>query len=332
MADFVRRKFSPTLLDRLVGPFVSGIYAGDPEKLSMRSAFPIVHEAESAGGSVIRGLMKVMKARKAEREKNGTPYERPTLQTFKGGNESLIRALAENLGERLHWRVEVVTIEALPPSPEPKAPRFRVLLRRPGGNDTVECERLIVATPTDSAGRMLAGVNPAFEEILCGISYAGIAVVSLGYRKSDVGNALNGFGFLVPRSTGLSVLGAVWNSSLFPGRAPEGHALMTSFVGGALHPEALGKTPDELVSLVHREISPLLEIREQPVFRNVTVWPRAIPQYNVGHGAKLAALNRARQGFPGLYFAGSYLNGPAIGTCVEHAFKLANEVRISFAN
>ncbi len=117
-----------------------------------------------------------------------------------------------------------------------------------------------------------------------------------------------------------------------PGRAPDGHALLTSFVGGATNPGAIGQSPEELATLVHREISPLLHIHKDPVFRNVTIWPRAIPQYNLGHVARLAAVDKARAGFPGLYFSGNYLNGPAIGTCVEHALKVANEIRISFAN
>jgi len=130
----------------------------------------------------------------------------------------------------------------------------------------------------------------------------------------------------------LNVLGTVWNSSLFPDRAPEGYVLLTSFVGGATNPAATQKKVDELVALVHREITPILSIRNQPLFSNVTTWPRAIPQYNLGHVARLAALEKLRSQFPGLHFVGNYLNGPAIGTCVEQALKIADEIRISFAN
>jgi oxygen-dependent protoporphyrinogen oxidase len=330
VACFIRRKFSDTLLDRLVGPFVSGIYAGDPEKLSLRAAFPILYEAEKASGSIIRGAVKVLKQRKAQNHSG--PREKPTLQTFHGGNETIIRALAEDLGDRLLCGAEASSLTALDPGHEPKAPRFRASLRSSRGVEIVEAERLVIAAPTNVAAKLLAPFDPAFEANLLPVEYSGIAVVSLGYRTEDVADPLTGFGFLVPRSSGLSILGSVWNSSLFPGRAPEGHALLTSFVGGATNPGAIGQSPEELATLVHREISHLLHIHKDPVFRNVTIWPRAIPQYNLGHVVRLAAVDKARAGFPGLYFSGNYLNGPAIGTCVEHALKVANEIRISFAN
>ena len=330
VADFVRRKFSDTLLDRLVGPFVSGIYAGDPEKLSLRAAFPILYEAERASGSIVRGTFKVLKQRKAK--KGQAPRERPTLQTFREGNESLIRALAAKLGENLGCGVQVTSIEPLDPGHEAMAPRFRVTLRTPKGEETLETERLILATPTDVAGKLLSPLDAAFETQFSGVEYSGVAVVSLGYRREDVGHTLDGFGFLVPRSSRLSVLGTVWNSSLFPGRAPDGRALLTSFVGGATNPGAVRQSAESLAGQVHREITPLLAIRKEPVFTNVTIWQRAIPQYNLGHNARLATVENLRAKYPGLHFAGNYLNGPAIGSCVEHALKIADEIRVSFAN
>ena len=330
VASFIRRKFSPTLLDRLVGPFVSGIYAGDPEKLSLRAAFPILYEAEQTSGSVLRGLLKVMKARKAKR--GPLPREKPTLQTFREGNDTLVRALAEKLGPYLSLEAEVISIRPLDPGREPKTPRFRVGLHTPSGAEFLETERLVLAVPTDRAGKLLAPLGPAFESQLRTVDYSGVAVVSLGYRKEDVGHPLDGFGFLVPRSSGLTVLGTVWNSSLFPGRAPGHHVLLTSFVGGATNPDATKQPADQLVALVHREIKPLMQLREGPVFSNVSVWPRALPQYNLGHTARMAAINNCRADFPGLYLTGNYLNGPAIGACVEQALKVADEIRVSFAN
>jgi len=330
VGSFIRRKFSATLLDRLVGPFVSGIYAGDPEKLSLRAAFPILYEAEKARGSIIRGVVAVIKQRKANAPQ--TPKEKPTLQTFHKGNETIINALAKHLGDRLSCSVEAIRIEALQSNQEPKAARFRVVLRGPRVEEAIEAERLILATPTEISGKLLASLDGGFDTQLGAIGYSGVAVVSLGYAKQDVANPLAGFGFLVPRSSGLGILGTVWNSSLFPGRAPEGHALLTSFIGGATNPAALLDSPEALAAKVHRELTPLLGVRKEPIFSNVTLWPRAIPQYNLGHTARLAAINALRARFPGLYFAGNYLNGPAIGACVEQALKTAGEVRVSFTN
>jgi protoporphyrinogen/coproporphyrinogen III oxidase len=330
IGNFMRRKFSAALLDRLIGPFVSGVYAGDPEKLSLRAAFPILHEAETTSGSVIRGLFPVMKQRKTKR--GNAPREKATLQTFQKGNETLTRALATALGDHMTCSSEVTSIAPLEAGRDAKSPRFRVSVRSPRGQQIIETERLILATPTNIAGKLLAPFHAEFETQLGQIEYAGICVVSLGYRKTDVGDPLNGFGFLVPRSSGLNVLGTVWNSSLFPGRAPNDHALLTSFVGGATNPGALQKSAEELVQLVHSELTPVLGIRNQPQFCNVNIVLRAIPQYNLGHTARLAALEALRAQFPGLYLAGNYLNGPAVGTCVEHSLTIADEIRISFAN
>ena len=334
VAAFIRRKFSPTLLDRLVGPFVSGIYAGDPEKLSLRAAFPILYEAEKAAGSITRGAFKVMKQRKAARGSTPQPpREKPTLQTFREGNETIIRAIAGKLADQLTCGVEITRIEPLGFQPGAALRRASASpCAAPRGEETLEAERLILSVPTAIAGKLLESVDAGFSAQLGAIDYSGVAVVSLGYAKENVADPLAGFGFLVPRSSGLSILGTVWNSSLFPGRAPEGHALLTSFVGGATNPGAMQQPSESFAAQVHREIATLLGIRKDPAFSNVTIWPRAIPQYNLGHTARIAAINSLRARFPGLYFSGNYLNGPAIGTCVEHALKIADEVRVSFAN
>jgi len=313
VADFVRRKFSAQLLDRLVGPFISGIYAGDPERLSVRSAFPQLYEAEKAAGSVIRGMLRLAKSRQG-------PRERPTLQTFREGNETLIRALARKLGSALLTEATVTGASRESDS------SFEVRLEDNSGKHSVLTESLIMATPTDVTGRLLSSLDSSFESLLTSIEYAAVAVVSLGYRKSDVGHSLNGFGFLVPRSANLRVLGTVWNSSLFPGRAPEGHALLTSFVGGTTDPAATRLRSEELASLVHRETSALLSVKSEPAFSNVTVWPRALPQYNLGHAERLAAVAKLYSRFPGLWLTGNHLRGPAIGACVEQAFSVAEEV------
>ena len=314
VADFVRRKFSPQLLDRLVAPFVSGIYAGDPERLSIRSAFPQLYEAEKTAGSIVRGMLRASKSKKG-------PRERPILQSFREGNETLVRALANKLGPALLTSTCVAGIS------RQKDGSFQVRLENRTGNESVSTNSLILATPTDVTGRLLAGLDSSFETPLTSIDYAAVAVVSLGYLKKGVGHSLNGFGFLVPRSAGLRVLGSVWNSSLFPGRAPEGHALLTNFFGGTTDPAVAKLQPEELAGLVHREISPLLSITSAPVFSNVTIWPRALPQYNLGYGDRLAAVSKLCSRFPGLWLTGNYLRGPAIGSCVDQALAVSEEVR-----
>ena len=314
VAAFVRRKFSAQLLDRLVGPFVSGVYAGDPERLSLRSAFPSLHEAEKSAGSIIRGLLRAAKM------KTG-PREGPTLLTFRDGNETLIRALSNILGPSLHTGASITGISAQNDG------SFSAQFEAHGASGSISTKSLILATPTDITGKLLSQLDSSFESLLAPIEYAPLAVVSLGYGINDIGHSLDGFGFLVPRSSGLRVLGTVWNSSLFPSRAPKGHALLTSFVGGATDPSAASLPAEALTSLVHREISPILAIAAEPVFSNVAVWPRALPQYNFGHSDRLAAAAKLLLNHPGIWLAGNYLRGPAIGSCVEQALAVADEAR-----
>jgi len=317
IASFVRRKFSAQLLDRLVGPFASGVYAGDPEKLSLRSAFPQIYEAEKSAGSIVRGMLRPSKSKKG-------PRERPTLNTFRDGNGTLPLALAKNLGPALLTETRATGVS-------PGKNGYFIQLQRKEGQDSISANSLILATPTDIAGRLLSQLDSQFEPALAPIEYAAVAVVSLGYRKNDVCRSLDGFGFLVPRSSGLRVLGTVWNSLLFPGRATEGNVLLTSFVGGTTDPSAATLPPQELARLVHREISTILSIRQEPAFSNVAIWPRALPQCNLGHGERLAQLAALQARYPGIWFVGNYLRGPAIGSCVEHALAVANNVQTSLA-
>jgi protoporphyrinogen/coproporphyrinogen III oxidase len=337
VAAFVRRKFSAELLDRLVGPFVSGIYAGDPERLSVRSAFPTLYDAEKLKGSVIRGMM----ARSGKE-----PRQRPTLLSFRDGTETLVRGLSARLGDALRLNTRVIRIRCsdAPVYAEPRSARagvnttsqepigdiasaaFQATCQTPSLEETIFADNLVMATPADIAGGLLRKLHPDFESLLGAIEYAPVAVVSLGYRRSDVGHPLTGFGFLMPRSAGLRVLGTVWNSSLFPGRTPDGQALLTSFLGGATDRVAVSLQPEELTTLVHGEIAPLLAIGRAPSFSNVTIYPRALPQYNLGHADRLAALETQRASFPNLWLAGNYLGGPSIGACVEQSRNVANQI------
>jgi oxygen-dependent protoporphyrinogen oxidase len=322
VADFTRRKFSAELLDKLVGPFVSGIYAGDPEKLSLRAAFPQLHEAERNSGSIIRGMMRAAKSKPG-------PKQRPTLQSFRDGNETLIKALAANLGPALRCGVEVTAVQQggaeISQSGEAQSDEpFVVDVKTTSGAESIVADRLVLATPTYVAAKLLRSeIASSMEEI----EYASLAVVSLGYQKQDVGHSLEGFGFLIPRSENLRTLGAVWNSSLFPGRAPQGSVLLTSFIGGATDPQAVELSAEDMVSMVHRELATIISLRNQPTFSNVEIYPRALPQYNIGHTARIANLQRESSSLLNLKLVGNYLRGPAIGACIEQAFAVANEIR-----
>ena len=315
VAGFVRRKFGSELLDRLAGPFVSGVYAGDPEKLSLRSAFPSVHQWEKQYGSVLRGAIK-------SRSSGGKP--RASLCSFRSGVAALIRALAKELGDSMRCGVRVNSVASR--KANPRAP-FDVQVDDHGRTELLDAPAVIVATDAPSAGRLMTGLSARFPMYFEQVEYAPVAVVGAGYRREQVWHPLQGFGYLVARKEGLRVLGCVWNSSLFPGRAPQGMVNITSFAGGATDPGMCEWSEERIAETVDREIAGVLHIGGPPVTRIVRRHTRALPQYNLGHERIVAALHGACADWPGLHLAGNYLEGPSIGACVEQALRTAEAVQ-----
>ncbi|HMI52323.1 MAG TPA: protoporphyrinogen oxidase [Candidatus Saccharimonadales bacterium] len=319
VAAFVRRKFTEELLEKAVGPMVSGIYAGDPEQLSLRAAFPAVFEAEESLGSVIRGMKK-----KSKEPDGSQPAGR--LLSFKNGNETLMRALAANLGSALRTGMEVLRIRNEGSGHGRRGSRFVLEALGAAGLETIIADRLVMATPADVAAHLLEQSAAEVQVPLREIVYAPMAVVSLGYAASSIGRTLDGFGFLVPRSAGIRILGSVWNSFLFPGRAPDGNVLMTTFIGGATDAAAVSLSDEELAAIAHQELVPILGITGEPSFSNVVRYERAIPQYNLGHTARVDRMEKSRASYKNLWLTGNYLQGPSVGACVEHAVKVARDV------
>jgi protoporphyrinogen/coproporphyrinogen III oxidase len=322
VADFVRRKFGNEILEYLVAPFVSGVYAGDPEKLSLKAAFPSLEEWERKYGSVLRGAIK-------SRPAAGQP-KHPSLCAFRRGVATLSRTLAGKLQSdlRVRARVEAVGRDAsFPPSGSNEHPGYEIHFQRDGKAERLTARGVVMATPAYTAAHLLNSVSQQLAHTLSGIPYAGVAVVAAGYDSHQLGPALEGFGFLVPRSENRRTLGTVWNSSLFPGRAPLGSFTITSFVGGATEPEMLLKPSEEIAAIVKDENARILGIAGPPVASAVWKHPKALPQYNLGHAHIVEAIHDGEKETPGLFFSGNYLEGPSLGKCVENGFKTAEAMQ-----
>jgi protoporphyrinogen/coproporphyrinogen III oxidase len=317
VAEFVERKFGTELLDRLAGPFVSGIYGGDPTRLGLRDAFPDLYRWEREQGSILRGAMRAMRARRE------TGAARPALSAIRGGNARLLEALASKLAGRVSLET---TVESVGRAEEVTGKGFTVQVRGPAGVETRTAERVVMATPADITARMLAGMGGRLSELLLRVEYAPVAVVGTGYRREQVRNRLEGFGFLVARSEKRKLLGSVWMSSLFEGRAEPGHVSLANFAGGAGDPATTALPPDEIADVVERELAPILGISGQPVERIVNVYRRALPQYNVGHGRLVEQIRAEMAKIPGLFLIGNYLDGISTGACVDLAFRTAGSV------
>ena len=326
IAAFVRRKFGEDLLTNLVAPFVSGVYAGDPEKLSLASAFPSLRQAEEQSGSVIRGAIKLRRKTTGAKKRR----QRPALSNFRQGISTLTEALASQLGASAVSGAEIKAIRRNTAGTGNR-PRFEITYTDEANAHTLRSETIVIATPTRQAASLLALIEARFEQALAQIEYAAVAQVGAGYRLDQIARhtasqPLRGFGFLVPRTEGLRVLGTVWNSSLFPDRAPEGMASFTSFIGGATDPEISTWSNDRIAETAHQELAKVLGITSPPVAQHVARWDRAIPQYNLGHGKIVATLNELCSATPGVFLAGNYLTGPSLPACTDQASKIADAV------
>jgi oxygen-dependent protoporphyrinogen oxidase len=317
VANFVRRKFGHEILEYLVAPFVSGVYAGDPEKLSLRAAFPTLEEWEREYGSVLRGAMK-------SRPEKGARKGPPSLCSFRHGVGSLMSTLGEKLGDNAHLSARVINVSRSRGTGEPA---YEIRVARAGRDETVASKVVVMATPAYAAEHLLDSISAPLARTLSGIAYAPVVVVAAGYHSHQIGQPLEGFGFLVPRSEHLRTLGTVFNSSLFVGRAAKEMAVLTSFAGGATDLEIVERSEKEIAEIVRSENAKVLGIMGPPVTTTVWKYPKALPQYNLGHGHTVEAIREGERANAGLFLSGNYLEGPSMGKCVEQGFRTGEAVR-----
>lgn len=311
VADYVRRRVGKELLDYGLDPFVSGVYAGDPEKLSLKSTFPRMAALEEEYGSIIMGgIRKGLKGgRKSPRRKG--------IFSFREGMEALPAALMKALGEHFRGGTAVEGI---------KKNKGKYLLSLSGG-EYAEADEVILSAPAYINSRILANLSPETSGLLAEIEYAPIAIVYLGFKRADVDHPLDGFGCLVPGKEGKNILGSLWNSAMFPGRVPEGMVCMTNFIGGARNPAIVDRTDDEILAAVMADLKALFGVRGEPTFIKIIKHNLAIPQYNIGHGMRLEALCRAIESLPGIHLLGNYLKGISVADCVKNGVDMALNVR-----
>jgi oxygen-dependent protoporphyrinogen oxidase len=326
IASFARRRIGAEAAERLVAPFVSGVYAGDAERLSAQAAFPRLANLETGYGGLFRGMM--AKAREARRAKKAvaaaldkaTPTRR-RLVSFKGGMESLPKTLARKMGEDLLTGISNFNLQI---SNQPD--RFSLEFERARNRQRVTCDRVVIATPARAAAALVRNSSDELGGLLGEIYYPPLVIVCLAYDESSIATPLDGFGFLVPPGERMNILGCVWNSSLFKGRAPEGHALITVFIGGARNTEAAQLADAELVTVAHSELQKVLGISGEPRVVTVTRWERAIPQYDIGHAERVRRIEELLRDRRGLHLIGNYLHGVSTGDCIKEADRAAKEI------
>ena len=311
VAQFVARRLGSEILDWAIDPFVSGVYAGDPARLSARAATAKIYALEAEYGSLFIGAIgRLLRGRASG------PQPRGKLISFRDGMQTLALAIAAKLDGDLMLDTAV-----------------RALAPEPGGQWSASTDkgefraaRVVVATPAYRAAELLAPVDADLSAALERIHYPPVASVALGFKREQVRHPLDGFGMLIPSKVGRVTLGALFSSTLFPGRAPDGEVLLTAFIGGARNLSVARLAHEALIAQALDDLRPLLGIDGEPHFSHVALWRRAIPQYELGHLVRLAQIDAALARRPGLHLRANWRDGISVSDCSENARNLAERI------
>jgi oxygen-dependent protoporphyrinogen oxidase len=328
IAAFMLRRFGREALDYLAEPLLAGIHAGDVERLSIRALFPRLVEAERRDGSVLRAFRTQARAGRAMAGATGGDGT-GLFRSLPGGLTEIVRALTNALPSgsiRVNAQVDRVaaTLDAEAAAGRRErspAPRFRV---HTTNGQAIDARAVVLATPAHVTSRIAREVNPELGRLCGEVPYASTATVALAFRRSAVAHPLLGSGFVVPRVERTGILAATWLSSKWPHRAPPDAVLVRAFVGGGRDPKALERTDAELVTLSRDALAPLLGISGDALFARVYRFDRASAQHEVGHLARLDAIERSLDRTPGVFVTGSGFRGVGIPDCVADARVTAN--------
>ena len=317
LGAFFRRRLGEEALERIIEPLMTGIYAGDADSLSIQATFPRFPEMERQAGSIVRALLGSWRRHRGEGP-GGSPFV-----TLQGGLSEMVQALTARLG-RLSvlagYRVRAVRVSAPPRG-------YEVMIE---GTAPLAADALVLATPAYDAASLIEPLDAELGALLRGIPYASTATISLGFPRKDFSHRLDGYGFVVPRIEGRAPLAVTWTSSKWSHRAPDDAVLLRAYVGGAGRETLLERDDDGLVSLVRAELRDMMGVTEAPVLAKVYRWPRAMPQYLVGHLERLAAIDERLARWPGLFLTGAGYRGVGIPDCIGDGLATAERVRVYF--
>lgn len=315
LAEFARRRLGKEAFEKLIDPMASGIYAGDPEKMSLKSCFPVIYNLEQKYGSLIRAMIQLQKEAKKTGKKVGAGPG-GVLTSFYDGMETMINALTGYLGEKVKTGTRAISID--------KKGDTYIVSVSDGSN--IEAEAVVLATPAHETSEMVRDIDKQLSSTLSEIFYPSISVVCLGYKRDKISHSLNGFGFLIPYREGRKILGTLWDSSIFPNRVPEGYVLLRSMLGGVRMSELALQDENKLINMVMDELGDILGIKAQPDFVKVYTHKKGIPQYSLGHEKKLETITGICNKFKSFYITGNAYRGIGVNDCIESSYKLAERI------
>jgi oxygen-dependent protoporphyrinogen oxidase len=317
VAQFVLRRLGREFLDYAINPMIAGIYAGDPARLSITQAFPKLYALEQRYGSLILG--QVLGARERARSKEVSKQTAPKF-SFPDGLQTITDALHYELRDVVRLRSSVKAIRQRPNG-------WNLDVTCGGSETTFEHEAVLLAGTAHKLAEIRLETNPALSLAPLGeIHYAPVASLVLGFRREDVEHTLDGFGILVPEVERLNILGVIFSSSLFPDRAPAGHVTLTCYVGGLRAPALATRDTKSIVELALGDLRTLLGVCGRPIFVHHSVYPKAIPQYEVGFGRFRDLMNNLETNAPGLFLAGHYRDGISLSDSIISGANAAGQI------
>ncbi len=311
IADFIKRRLGKEVVDYAVNPFIAGVYAGDPKQLSVKHTLSRLYELEQEFGSIVKGAVK-----SAGKSKTKSRSNKKGLISFKKGIQQLPLSLSKKVESSIRYNSMVTEIKS-------KTGRWQVACEGTAPAD--QYDAVIYTAPLHQLSTITTEIAQAkLLSELESLRYAPIATISLGFKRDQIQHSLDGFGMLVPEVESFNILGCLFSSSLFRGRAPEGHVLLTCFVGGARNPAHVDLSDEEIKKIVIKDLRQLLGCKGDPVFKHLHRWKKAIPQYEMDYDACLDAIDTVEEHNPGLFFTGNFRNEVSVPGCIQNSYETAD--------
>lgn len=318
LAEFAKRRLGKEAFQHLIDPMAKGIYAGDPELLSLKYCFPRIFELEQSYGSLIKAMLALKKKAAQEGKKGPGAGPGGHLTSFEMGMSQLTDCLGSLLHDHIKLNTNAVELFKANASGE-----WQVTTTQ---GDTIKATHVVMACPADAAANLVASQAPALADALRHIDYPPVAVVAMGFNKKGLKHHLKGFGFLVPESERRSILGVLWDSSIFPNRAPTDYALLRCLIGGARAREQAYLEDAALLNTVKKELKELMGIDTAPAFTRIFRWNKAIPQYNTGYGRLLSCLQQESKNLPNIHMRCNWIGGVSFNDCIANSQALAKKL------
>ena len=313
VSEFVVRRLGREVSQKIFEPLVVGVYGGDPAQLSIRSTLPHLYQAERSRGSLTKALLQMVEPLKSK----GAGKKKESLVALKEGMAELVRRVVKSLPDRVELRLQASVSEVTR-----REGRFQVQVK----GEREDFDTVILATPASSSAPLVSSAFPEIAEILQGVPYVSAVIVAFGYDQ-EVLAGRTGTGFLVPPSEGRTMSACTWVNHKFPGRCPEGHALLRCFIGGEKAGHWMSCDDEEMVDRMRSELKAILAVTREPVSRKIYRWQTALPQYRLGHHGRIEQLNRQLESVPGLHLVGNFLDGVGISDCIRHARSVSEAVK-----